>query len=222
MFYRFYEDLETKGNKAELDYALYNMVDNAEDLSRFEIGDYEPLFNPVQLKRGSSEVDIIGDSGSTGGAGFIVSKRLKLILEDMNLPKHRFYHLTYKRKDGALIDGHYYFFQYVLEHNFEWIDFDNSTFYIRQEIGDQRMDVTVQNAKELVELIDVSHDHFKRVLFDSLTFNSSYSEADFFELYQLNWLPIISERLKNRLEEENITGLEDFRQLNIQLPQATS
>ena len=109
MFYELRLDLETKGNKAELDGPVYDLVDNDEDLSRFEITDYNPIFNTVMLKWGSSEVDTVTDGGATGGEGFVVSKKLKEILQEYKLPEHKFFALEYLKRGSDEVEKDRYF-----------------------------------------------------------------------------------------------------------------
>ncbi len=216
MFYELRLDLETKGNKAELENPVYDLVDNVEDLSRFEITDYEPIFNTVRLKWGSSEVDAVTEGGSTGGEGFVVSKKLKDILQEHKLPEHKFFELEYlKRGSDEVEKDRYFWFQYVLRENYNWFDYANTKFYKREEIGDERDDVVIRSPEHLTEMVESSFEEDKRILFDSMRFNEQYDGQDFFELFRIIRCPIVSDKLKKRLEAEGITGFEPFKKLEI-------
>jgi hypothetical protein len=57
--------------------------------------DYEPIFSPVILTKKSKLVDLVQDGGTIGGRGFIVSPKLKGILEKCRLSPANFILFAY-------------------------------------------------------------------------------------------------------------------------------
>ena len=103
----------------------------------------------------------------------------------------------------------------MLRENYNWFDYASTKFYKREEIGDERDDVVIKSQEHLTEMVESSFEEHKRILFDSMRFNEEYDGQDFFELFRIIRFPIVSERLKKRLEAEEVTGFEPFRKLEI-------
>lgn len=219
MFYKLKIEIEKKGNYASLAYIPDNEDTNQAKLSYFNLPDFEPVFKPIKFERGSREVDIIKDyKGSIGGKGFVISKKVKQIFENSNLPKHKIYPLTYNRKlnkdEYEQVHDLYFWIQFIFEDNYNWFDFSKTRFYLRQEIGSEFENIEIKDVDELKKYFEIADDRNMRVLFHEYLFNKNYKGQDIFYLHDIIRLPIISENLKNKLIENKVTGIEDFLELN--------
>lgn len=128
--------------------------------------------------------------------GFLVSKKLKEVLEQFNIAKpFRFYESKLMYQGEKL---EYYIFH--LAQN-EWKEFNSSqsAFYL----NDERLDVSITSNRELKKLMK-SEPNIKMNLVLK-------NQSDIFYFSQFNY--VVSELLKNKLEELNISGFE-FTELN--------
>lgn len=125
---------------------------------------------------------------------FLISSRLRAILSDFSLPDHRYFnaHVT----NG--VDSFEYYFMYVRKFDFEKIDFPKCEFVI----GNHHDGYQTIHFDSLVELRK-SKDFPRRKRISLKIVNNSF---DMFET-KLLADPIISEKLKNRLEDEKISGI---------------
>ena len=99
MFYRLRIDVSTKGNFGVRDRIPGNydvFAKNTQgDLSKYEFPKVTIKFSGLILTDDSIEADFIADFGAIGGWGLIVSTKVKEILLNFNLGKHRFYDLDF-------------------------------------------------------------------------------------------------------------------------------
>lgn len=128
---------------------------------------------------------------------FCISEKIKEVLRDFNLPKHRFYPVKVfepRRYLGLFktkkeLEKPYYAFCYdsfYISNMYHFIDFDK-TVVTQDSLG-----------------IDKS---------DEVFFNNNFDYSlDLFEI-NLSWMTYVSERLKDRLLEANTTGIE-FSEIN--------
>jgi hypothetical protein len=225
MFYGLSLELEKKGNFARRDFVPpeydYDSPHSEGNLSQFELPDYEPQFSDLILTKQSVLTDFVGDGGAIGSAGFIVSNRVKMILSDFKLGPHRFYPLRLvSLKEKKAIEGHYFWLQIVIVDYFDWIDYKNSKFVIRNRLKKTDEDLEVNKAKDLKKLTDeFDIGSMRSIAFSKIVLNEKYEQNayDLFYLFHVARPAIVSKKLKDRLNEEKITGLEDFKKLDIQV-----
>lgn len=217
MFYKLKRKIEGSGVSGiveRLSPDFDTLANNTQgDLTSNGFPDFEPIFSKLILKSRSKETDFINDNGSIGGIGFIVSQRAMSILREFNLPQHKFYPLIYmKRIEKETFtekEGMYYWFQLVFEKNYDWIDFEKSRFYTCDTFHENKESIQVSDKKLLVQITEIDETYLE---FEELVFNSKYSieNQDLF-MFRFMWGEVyISQRLKDRLEKEKITGVEPF------------
>jgi hypothetical protein len=140
----------------------------------------------VQLKKRAKITDFLWFSPMRY---FLISSRLRPILSDFNLHDHRYFnaHVT----NGS--DYYEYHFMYMRHVGFETMDFPKCEFYIGNSFNGYQT-IHFDSFDELKKSKDFPEDMFKtRLLAD----------------------PIVSERLKKRLEDEKISGIK-FKPIEIE------
>ena len=161
-------------------------------------------FNPtetIKLANSANQTDFIS-TGSITGNGFIVSERLKDVIQQFSVVNHRFYEIPIVHRQKSL-KGYYWFHMYNPEQ--EYIDFDKSIFQVKR---------------------------FSNVLKDNLKFNSindywnqrsNYKAGELFRIKEIylkansfdflyigvgGSIKVISEELLKKFKEKGITGFE--------------
>ena len=175
------------------------------------------MFSKQILRPRARSTDVISEGGSIGGMGLFLSDNLKSILSKYNLAPHRYYEQELV-KDGDLVQEKYYWMQILVIDGL--IDFKKSDFFLTKSLGRFIKNLEINSLAEfdleLKKIDDLEYIDFRRVVL-----NEKYKKLNLDIFYFLNMYSsyklIISERLKQKLEEQKITGLKPFKKLNIDL-----
>lgn len=142
-----------------------------------------------------------------------ISKNLKEILEKFNLGEHRFY------TAWVLFNGikHPYFVMQILRNEYQkYIDFDKTLFNnldssrnIKDRVFETYSLQSVDAASEYSRAKSGSGINWN---YERIVMKPEFKEFDFFTFYKLG--DVVSERLKNAIEEAGLIGLE-FKELPI-------
>jgi hypothetical protein len=139
--------------------------------------------------------------------GWLISKKLKEILEKYKIAEPHFYYLSKLLYQEQKLD--YYIFQFSGK-DFRlpltnYIDFNKSLFYD----PNHKIDFTVSNEKELLfqqeKILEESGFDIINIPIKKLAIND---DIDFISMQNFLGDKIVSERLKQALEENSITGFE--------------
>lgn len=214
MFYSFKKELEVAKNKGERDYVPFDFDYQHEyaegQLENDKFPDFEPRFSKIILKKKSRLVDVINDHGAIGGYGFVISPKLKGILEKYRLTPTRFYPVIVLH-DNTEYD--YYWMQNLTIDNLHWIDFSQSIFMDTKGSYDWELasEIKFNDASSLLAKKE-TYTSLYPIMIHSLVLNEKYNDNpyDFFYFNKLQNGATISEKLKAELEKEKITGLEKF------------
>jgi hypothetical protein len=194
-------------------------VDQENSEARLEyttLPNLKPVFSNVYINKLTNAMS----SSGIGGEGFIVSEKLKHLLIKHNIDTHRFYSLNlfyYETKEQIL--DNYYWFQIVSTNFLDWIDYNNSKFYLFDGIEEKKiMGLDIQNKEQLAEKIKNTMNTDNIVIYEKLTFNSNFKKIDFFYMDDLfdnlfNY-PIVSEKLMYEIKKNDIEIFE-FKEVNI-------
>jgi hypothetical protein len=162
----------------------------------------------VTLYKSAKITDFIsGDSLSANG--WILSGKVKKILADFNIGKHRFYPIIVEHKDKKYTD--YYYLQFSNDST-KYVDYKKSKFYKNKKIIDlpeTREDIEINSQKEINEKTKELRkiDEWCSINPKSIILKTKFPAFDLFEFHHLNTISkFISDRLKTKLESENITG----------------
>lgn len=230
-----YYIIDYSANATEPEWYKYDYKVNREmnqNSLRFDsLPNYNPIFAPVILNLIKKKTDVLLRS-SISGAGFTFNEKVKNILLEHNLINARFYPLKVlqfvKGPTRGVEVGNppkYFHMQIVTCDFWNWIDYDKSEFYINDDIKKLKYYVEFNNSDEIKErqrnFVPIPMVTFEKLYFRKLSFNNEFwkLEVDMFYMNELHsYTPhkiFISERLKDRLEQERVTGLDEFIELNI-------
>ncbi len=162
--------------------------------------DFEPIYG-LDLHPNSKQTDLI-DKASLD-FGFVVSEKLKLILEMFKLPPHKFYRIDVF---GANIQ--YYWLHYITKID-KYLDMKNTEI----EIYNNRPPFIVQEVKifnSYNEMIEFKKNlpYNLAVRYKKITLKSEFPNYDLFEVTGIQYFTLISQKLKNELFHQDISGLE--------------
>ncbi|WP_290840029.1 hypothetical protein [Flavobacterium sp.] len=189
------------------------------NMSYWEHPDFEPIFGQLLLKVTGKKAtkrptDFLAAAGLYGGLGYVMSGKAKSVIEKFKLPEHRFYALPAYTLEATGETFHYYYLHIlVADDNYDFIDFPASTFERTDFLGENGQPIAIGSAEEWKDIrknMDELEENIREVdlvlsdLFHKL-------DPDLFRIQHfLNSEFIMSERLKNALEENDISGLSDF------------
>jgi hypothetical protein len=162
-------------------------------------------FDYLELNKGAKLSDLMS---SPFYNGFIVSDKLKSIFENSNIKSYKFYDikLLHKRKE---VKGYYYFHSASCLK--DKIDFAKTKFYIGNLLGNRIRDLNIElnSAEEVVEL-QKTLKFGEEVIWPKYFYlsNSFPFSLDLFRLCVHNYSIFISKKLKQIIEENNITGVD--------------
>lgn len=168
--------------------------------------DFNPNLNSFVLNYNSKLTDIIFDIGLLPSSGFLLTNKVKIILEKFNLPKHTFYPATIIHREKIY---EYYWIQ-ISEELSNFISYEKSTFDLKKNIGWQEwIDIEkclkFNNVEELILKNKNKGSSFYNLIPEKLYMNKSY------DLYSFNYFSnhlIINYEIKKALDYNGIKGFE--------------
>ncbi len=194
-----------------------------QNLNVWEFYSKEPVFSKLIFKRGFRLVDFIYPS-TMNGCGFIISERIKKIILDFNLMNHKLYKLPIYEFKG--IDYNYFLLQLVRGNvDYSMIDFEKSKFFSEERLfnentrkfewGNNIEMLSIKNANDYASNVENCFYLSDRVSYYKLVLHKK--PKDLFLIHDVhNSEYLISERLKQKLEEMKATGLENFVEIEIE------
>ncbi len=171
--------------------------------NNFKILDYrsfpqiEPNLENFRLKKGAILTDVLSSYLPAKSLGIFVSKKFKELLGQVNIHGVRFYKTSIELKTGEVSEG--YHFMHLIDNCVELIDFDHSVFV---DFSEENKQVHLKD-KDRVDLPDFVEPK-KLVLFKRVDVLRSPYNVEI----------LISEGLKNKMEEYGITGAYFERYMN--------
>lgn len=169
---------------------------------------FTPLF-VYQLDNGSMFTDILFPTSLGYSLGLMCNEKVLSVLSDFRLLEYDIYNhveIYYQMKPLTF---------YAVNRDYKWIhfisrnkldfDFKNSRFISKKKTGGDKKYIEINSYEEYLSKQSDMH-VFRTIDFEELYLKNS----EYFDLFRLhdfnNSLLYISENLKNKLEEENITG----------------
>lgn len=165
----------------------------------------------LDLHPSSNNTDIL--DRSTIPFGFVVSQKLKKILENFVLPPYRFYPI-----DVFGTTNKYYWFHNITNIS-EFIDFNNTEIEVFNVIKQVVLETIQPSSFE--EIVKMKREYvLKRgitIRYKSIVLNNDFPNYDLFQIDGAQYFTLINEKLKARLEEENITGMDinEYSKINV-------
>jgi hypothetical protein len=133
-----------------------------------------------------------------GGRGLFLSDRFKAILSDFNLPNHRFFRSTVIKDN---VPYTYYWFHLIQS------DYRKNVVFPRTTFSNWR-NLRLNNYEDYLEFAS-KDDKFGQLRAETVTLDKIFDKTlDLFMISAFDQALYISERLKDRIIKENITGIE--------------
>jgi hypothetical protein len=190
---------------------------NSIDKFIFDKIEIQPILSNIVLYANAKQTDFINTYGHVGfGFGNLISDKLKLILEDFNCYGFQFFK-TYILQNNKKNDN--YWQTNIYDFPYQFIDFKNTIVSLKDGITRKVVSEpsNINNLEDFQSLIH-SLEFPISISLSNLSFNVNM-DLDFFTLRFFEnggSNGIVSERLKNELEKNEITGIE-FRPIELPL-----
>jgi len=151
--------------------------------------------------------DFINTGTLIGGLGFLISPKVKEVFENYSLPPHRYYHPVNVIKGSEKY--HYYRIHIIYEDFWNWVNFEKSTFIMKNKEG-ASFDVHFSDKEEFLNKKS-SITSEQKILKKEIVLSDSISRhRDLIFFNRNNFSCIISESLKNALVEKSVSGLDEM------------
>ena len=168
-----------------------------------------PAFDPcldITLHKKAIATDYIGKVGVN--FGWFVNEKFKVVLEQFNLPPHRFYPIkVYHRAE--LLD--YYWFHFVVTDFWDFLDREKSKAVIYDDkknfeaIKDLDLNLNPEDYKKL-EYFELPY--HQNLRWEKIVFKNTYPKYDLYRTLSFGMKIFLSENLVNALNEAGLTGFE--------------
>jgi hypothetical protein len=185
------------------DYSASNSVHSLKG-SRFP--EQTPNFNSFLLHSKAKLSDLISE-GVTGGGGMVVSEKFKDILDSVNLVSHKYYPIKIIHKG---IEHTNYFWLHIISDLTEYVDYTKSKFFIYKNFAFDQGDIQILSKEDLIKKrLDIKKEDSSLTIWSKqITFLPSFDKnLDMFIVSLFDAKTYISDALKNKIEQEKITGI---------------
>jgi hypothetical protein len=143
---------------------------------------------------------------------FIINDRVKNILKSFKLPEHKFGKAKVTRVDKNVLfwkfkrDYEYhwlYFNKASMNKLYEHIDFQKSDIEVYE--GKNKLDIKIKNLDDVLKLR--SSQRYYKLKSIKIVLRNFDSDIDMFTLPFFSWMTYVSDRLRNKLQEEGISDI---------------
>lgn len=159
----------------------------------------QPLLR-IPLHKAGKLTDLM-DAGML--KGYIVSEKLRLLLEHYKLPRHRYFDVTFTRGEQEF--GAYWWLLYDLEDGRETVDFSQSEFDFSWHVREFKQEFTVTTYQEYTALC---YEKGRAAQATTLVFNQNFDTA--LDLWGTHFLSLyrgyLSPKLLAAFQQHTITG----------------
>lgn len=191
-----------------------NIVYNYEDVSNpkflnniyFKKIDFDPIVSIPILHKKAKITDLISNVNAGGNLHLIISEKLKNIIEKYRTKGLQFFKTSIV-KDNIEYYNHFSINMY--ESNMDFIDFEKSNVVVRvkkKEGGTELKTIGVNTLDDFLSTVDYHKEKMEMVTINNIFLNERVSE-DFF-LLKNGVKYIVSEKLKQEIEDAGCTGIE--------------
>lgn len=169
-----------------------------------EFPDFVPDLNYFEI----SELAPLTDFVSSGlSHGFLLNDKAKSLLEAYNLPEHRSYPLVIKRGKDFIKET--YFWMHIVSNYSRFIDFRKTKFYV-SFFDKKETDLDISTYEELIDMVKTYINQNRFIKAQTIYLKPEFYELkmDLFIISTIDYNKYVSEKLRDRLIEDRITGLE--------------
>jgi hypothetical protein len=187
----------------------YNLPNSVYALDRktTEFPDFTPNLDYFVLHNRAKLSDILSAS-VLNSCGFIVSEKFKKLIEGFNIMPHQFYdaNVYYKK------EKHPYYWMHIIGNMYSFVDYKKSVFFIYHNFSHNIGYISIDSFEDYLmqkEKIETNNPtKTVTVWAEKIHLNNNFgSTLDFFKIGRFNSQYFISNRLKLKLQENNITGV---------------
>ncbi len=169
----------------------------------------------VTLENHAKLTDVISSTAEPGD-GFTMNQRTLDIFTKFKLGRHAIYPVTVRQKKSLFrAEKHSYFYLHFENKIDDLIDFENSTFYVEDTLGEFVADISVSSLEQFMEInraiTDEEHPQFefgssvsKKML---ILLNNRKPESDLFSFERISITKFVKSSLGNELTNAGISGL---------------
>ncbi|PQJ15340.1 imm11 family protein [Aureicoccus marinus] len=145
--------------------------------------------------------------------GIIIDKKLKEIIEQHKLPPHHFYPIKVYHKKTQL---QYYWLHWIVNDFWDIIDYENTLVKRYSIINPANFDIEPLVSKQNLEAFLKKEEIGFEFGYEKLVFRPDF-DYDIYETQGADWNNLISEKLKDAMEEQGMTGFEahPYKPLNV-------
>ena len=201
-YYRIDNDLETKvvGRK-------YPQVECNNLVYAHAIPDFGPCKIKYKLSfnlvKGAKLTDVLSTL-AISASGFVISERLKMLLESYKLERHEFIPVDIISKDQTY---NYYFLHFYGLDMVHCLDYQQSIFRITkwgfEDLGLKNFD-SYESYQAYIK--ENNEDYSLMIPIEHVVLKEEFKDLDFFSVPKFHNEIFVSERLKQCLEDNHITG----------------
>ncbi|NOS92489.1 MAG: hypothetical protein HOP30_11240 [Cyclobacteriaceae bacterium] len=177
-------------------------VNRASSLSSWNFPDFQPnlIFN---LQKKAKQTDVLSNA-AINATGLLLSYKTKEILNRFNLINHKYYEVQINQKDEVV---KYYWLHLCEPELINSIDYRKSTFY-RTEFTFREEKINLSSYKEYENLKSIDKNASFGIDLDEIYVTEKFNtHLDLFTFLPFDDKIYVSQRLKEALINENITGL---------------
>lgn len=182
--------------------------------SRFDLPENSPKIKYLLLAKNAKVTDLL-NAIMLRLKGFLINEKLKLILIEYNLPKHRFYDAYVK--DYANNEYRYWWMQMIIN-NYDCLDFNKSEFSLTSTeiVNRSNVPIKINSYQDYVDVKSkLASDQRIKISHAYLNDDFGKQSLDVFKINDLSLDWIISERLREDIIKNKITGVDITEANNI-------
>lgn len=173
-----------------------------------EFPEFEPNMDSLIMHTRAKPTDMVSSGVSLG---FVISEKLKSIFQDFQLPPHRYFPAKIIHKKVPL-DG--YYFMHIISNYIDFVDYKKTTFFTCGFNNIDPMPIPITSKEDFIKKAEELQDDsfikklpYRSIHSNHICFNGDFDRnLDLFEIGRFNINFYISEKLKNALTENGITG----------------
>lgn len=162
-----------------------------------------PKFDPIYglaLNEKAKQTDYLDAIDIT--TGFVISPRFKTILETCKLPPHRFYPIKVEHKGKVL---EYFWFHHISD-IYRYVDLMASSVTIFHKFNFKVLETIKIESIEKAKKVKSSLPFDQAMRFNEIILKKDFPDYDVFDLTEIQFIPLISERLLDKLQSAKFTG----------------
>ncbi|MFL0062137.1 hypothetical protein [Tenacibaculum maritimum] len=201
-----YENKDAIGNYPQIEIGDNNNFkdpDNARKVKPYMFPNFVPKLN-LKFHEKAKVTNLI--DRSSVNFGMFVDDAFKSILQNFNLPSHKFYEIKVFQKNKCY---DYFWFHYLSDNFWESLDKKKTEVVIVDIVNNHKVvdSLNLDMSEEEIKLyttFDLSYNH--KLKWKKIVFKKGFPKYDLIKTENINYTTIISEDLLKSLEGVNMTG----------------